>query len=100
MVGVTTLMPHMTQSSSEVSSIHLFQYSFSVSSSLSGQPCLVYYSNLLKMEPCLITHLSCADVMGRASISQIVKILVSGCLLVLVLEVEDVITYQQLQEPL
>ena len=85
LAGITTLMPHMTQSFSKVSSVHLFQYSFNVSYTLSGQPCSVYHSTLLNMGSCPVTHLSCADVMGRASICQTVKLWVSGCLLVSVL---------------
>ena len=75
----------MTQSSSKVSSVRLFQYGFSASSTLSGQPCLVYLSTLLSMGSRPVTRLSCVDVMGRASSCQIVKISVSGCLLVSVL---------------
>ena len=85
LAGITTLVPHMTQSSSKVSSVHLFQYVFSVSSTSSGQPCLVCHSTLLNMGSRPITHLSLSDVMGRASICRTVKMSVSGCVLVSVL---------------
>ena len=85
LAGITTLMPHMTESSSKISSVHLFQHSFNVSFTSSGQPCLVYRSTLLNIESHPVTRLSWADVMGRASICWTVKMSVSGCLLVSVL---------------